>query len=588
MISFAAGEILDSNTQTTAYSTSSNSITSGDLIIAFIYTEPGGSGVDQPTVAGTNGFNATYTLISGGGDGGSVVECYAFWAVASSSTAGVITFTFPDNRADNIVYGFFTADGVDSTPIVSGQAGTGDMNAGSGTFSHGTRIDNFDSSVRHGSTIGAITAGNAFVIIGMTNTESSLFSIDSGWTDGVELDEGGGTYAKAAIGYDIVGTPDNTGQLRTSTSNTRNMGVAFELAADSGIIEATSADTVSTSESTIGTLNTLPLTTSYMYKRITDVASEPSSWDFALSGGAAPQAAVAVAARKVGSTYLDAAATTVVGEDDMTPDAPDLTTIADGAMVITMHGYAYDSAAPTGGAPSGYTLSALAQGGSGDRAGVAVAYDGVPTAGAQSIGAWTHSPDNAVAEYHTRTISLAPVTGAAISEGLGIDDVTASISIDTRDDAGVDHSDLWVSTSSPATDGSILQDGINPSQGDILIDGTVAPDTLHYYVLRDWIDAGESEFADSNEVAIRTAPAKPTNLRIVNVGQRWIEFAWDDNTDQPGGTGPHAHRVYYKVEGDAGWLPPAVVAAGINSFRIGNLPTATSIEIRVTAWNPNA
>ena len=335
---------------------------------------------------------------------------------------------------------------------------------------------------------------------------------------------------------------------------------------------------------------TFPVTSSYIYKRITDVSAEPTTWDFVLAGGAAPQAAVAGAFRDVdGSDPIDASGTTTTGLDDMTPDAPDITTVKDGAMIVTMHGYGYDAVAPTGGSPSGYTLVALAQGGSTDRGGSTMAYKTKPTAGLDTIGSWTHT-DNAVAEWHARTIALSPliVTTPVISEGPGIDDVTTSLNLDTHDDIETDHSDLWRNTSSPATDGGIIQNDIQVTQGAVIVDAVVAPDTLNYYILEDHLNPGETSSVLSNEIVIRTAPARPTVLTQVAVGDSFIDTSWTDNSDQPGGTGPHKHRVYYRKQGDPGWLlaTPNGVAVGITIHRIQHLDAGTAYEWTVTAWNP--
>jgi hypothetical protein len=146
-----------------------------------------------------------------------------------------------------------------------------------------------------------------------------------------------------------------------------------------------------------------------------------------------------------------------------------------------------------------------------------------------------------------------------------------------------------VNTDTPATDGFVVQNNITPSQGDIIIDATVAPDTVMYYQLEDWEEVGETTSHLSNEVSLRTAPARPTNLQLVLAGDSFIDVSWTDNTDQPGGTGPHKHRVYYRQQGDLGWIlaTPTGVTAGVSSYRIQNLEFATSYEWTVTAWNPS-
>lgn len=575
-ITFTAGASFDSETDSTSYQTTSGSVTSGDLIFAWIGSEAG-TDPEQPGISGTNGFNTTWNLLGLSDDrngGDPVVQLYAFWGIASSSTSGVITFTFTDNRIDNIAWGYCFAQGADTTtPIPANQWGGGAYDAGGAnqTFSNGTSIDEFDLAVNFGNTISAISSGNAMCIIGY-DTGTGTHSIDSGWTNGVMLQQGGSSVtASSSFAYDIDANPDEDADVNKSSSP-RGLGIGFELAV------ASAAD--------------FPVTSAYMFKHITDVSSEPTNWSFVLAGGAAPQAAVAGAFRKAkGSDPVGASGTTTTGTNDMTPDSPDITTLADGAMIVPMHGYGYNAAAPTGGAPSGYTLVALAQGGSTDRGGVAMAYKTKPTAGLDTIGSWTHT-DNAVAEWHARVIAIQPsvVSAATISEGPGIDDVTVSLSLDVHDDAGIDHSDLWVNTGTPATDGFVVQNNITPSQGDIIIDATVGPDTRFYYQLEDWEEVGETTSHLSNEVSLRTAPARPTNLQLVLAGNSFIDVSWTDNTDQAGGTGPHKHRVYYRQQGDPGWIlaTPTGVAAGINVYRIQNLEFATSYEWTVTAWNPSA
>ncbi len=249
-ITFTAGATKDTNTDASVYTTDSAAVTSGDLILCWIYSE-GGTTPDTPSVSGTNGFNATYTLIAGDDDCGAVLQMFAFWAVASSSTSGTISFTFTDDRVDNIVFGyFFEQGGNTAAPIVASQAGLGDHCVGSGTFSNTTSFDNFDSSVRQGNTLAAITAGNAVVLIAVSPLiTADTLTIDSGWTNGVLLQEGPDTpnTGTAAVGYEVGGTPTNTPDITSSVGINRGMGVAFELAvAVAGDNAATSLDTIRT------------------------------------------------------------------------------------------------------------------------------------------------------------------------------------------------------------------------------------------------------------------------------------------------------------------------------------------------------
>jgi hypothetical protein len=220
---FTPGAIKETNTVSTSYATDSAASRSGELIFCWIYSE-GGTEPDEPSVSGTNGFSATYTKIAGDDDCGSVVQMYAFWALAPSSTAGTITFTFSDNRADNITYGYFFVDGGNtSSAIVANQAGLGDRCAGSGTFSAADKYDNFNTAVRQGNTLSAITDGNAVIVITATNLPTGSISVDSSWTNGVELMDGPAspTTARSGVAYEAGDT----------NAMTRQMAIAFEVAA---------------------------------------------------------------------------------------------------------------------------------------------------------------------------------------------------------------------------------------------------------------------------------------------------------------------------------------------------------------------
>lgn len=247
-ITFIAGEEFDSETAAPVYTTSSVSIVADDLIICWVFSE-GGTTPNQPSVGGTNGFDATYTLIAGDDDCGAVLQMFAFTAVAASSTPGTISFTFSDNRADNITFGYCFARGVDnSSPIVTNQAGLGDRCAGSGTFSATDKWNEFDATVRQGNTLSAITAGNAVVLIGCTANNTTTIAIDTSWTNGVELQVGPASpvTAQSFVGHEVGGTPTNDPVLDATNSLTRQMGVAFELAVGATDNAGTSLDTIRT------------------------------------------------------------------------------------------------------------------------------------------------------------------------------------------------------------------------------------------------------------------------------------------------------------------------------------------------------
>jgi hypothetical protein len=238
-VTATAGEILDTNTTATAYATSSNSIVAGDVIIAFIQSE-GGTTPDQPSVVGTGGFSATYTEIAHDND---VLQFYAFRAVASSSASGTITFTFVDNRQDNIVYGFCTLQdvnqetnqGVAQNAIDGRKGGSGGFGLASGTlnlnvfadvanatlgiFTHGksttmTPGSGF-STVEHHGTAEAATTASAVIQFRTDNDQS----VDCSWSNAAQRTFG--------IALEIDGTavaPDDVtfvdGATGTSVTNT--------------------------------------------------------------------------------------------------------------------------------------------------------------------------------------------------------------------------------------------------------------------------------------------------------------------------------------------------------------------------------
>lgn len=154
--------------------------------------------------------------------------------------------------------------------------------------------------------------------------------------------------------------------------------------------------------------------TALAYKHISDVSSEPTTWDFALTT-TTEKAAAAIAIRNVDtSSPIDATVVDTEGTNDSTPDADDITTSTDGAMVVSSHNAADPATNPyTGGAPSELTLGGSANGTNGDTSFSQIAYAVDSTAGSFTIGSWTTSPDNSTAEYHTKTIAFAPGASSA-------------------------------------------------------------------------------------------------------------------------------------------------------------------------------
>jgi hypothetical protein len=89
---FYALASLGSNTDATSYATASITPTNGGMILAFVTSFFGGTPA-IPTLSGTNGLNTTWTQLNTATIG-SDLRLTGFWGVASSGTAGVLTFDF--------------------------------------------------------------------------------------------------------------------------------------------------------------------------------------------------------------------------------------------------------------------------------------------------------------------------------------------------------------------------------------------------------------------------------------------------------------------------------------------------------------
>jgi hypothetical protein len=154
-------------------------------------------------------------------------------------------------------------------------------------------------------------------------------------------------------------------------------------------------------------------------KRISSPGSEPTNWEFDRGSNAYQDwAAISLLLRGVDpDTTLDVAIDVQEGTNDLTPDAPDITTLTDNALVVTGHMSSTNAAnradTVTRGAPSGFTL--VGTGAVKLYAFVALAYKQQASAGAVSIGPWTHSPDNAVDDFQVFTLAIKPAPGGGVS-----------------------------------------------------------------------------------------------------------------------------------------------------------------------------
>lgn len=164
-------------------------------------------------------------------------------------------------------------------------------------------------------------------------------------------------------------------------------------------------------------------------KVITDAGSEGSTYTFTRTGDTVTrnQKVVIYQLRGVDTTTPEDATTTKADvTNDFTPDNVDITTVTAGAWVLAFHYASFgDTEAITGitpGAPTDYTLSSNAapfdaNGTTTPRGGmVAVAHREIASPGAQSIGSWTHSPDDSTREGTTWAVAVRP---AAVSDGPG-------------------------------------------------------------------------------------------------------------------------------------------------------------------------
>src|SRR5690348_149654 len=89
-----------SNVDATSYATASVSPTNTRFLYAVVTTLKA-TAPDTPTASGTNGFNGTWTQIGTTvtlqTPAGNFIGISRFWSIATSGTAGVLTFDFAGN-----------------------------------------------------------------------------------------------------------------------------------------------------------------------------------------------------------------------------------------------------------------------------------------------------------------------------------------------------------------------------------------------------------------------------------------------------------------------------------------------------------
>ncbi len=113
----------------------------------------------------------------------------------------------------------------------------------------------------------------------------------------------------------------------------------------------------------------------------------------------------------------------------------------------------------------------------------------------------------------------ASLTAATISAGVGLDDQNVPIAV-ASEDTGADEHELHRSTTSGFTPGvgTLIQDAIAADITAQLVDNAAnstsapSPDTQYHYKLVSKL-AGESDVT-SNQLTLKTAPARPTNVQV--------------------------------------------------------------------------
>lgn len=157
-----------------------------------------------------------------------------------------------------------------------------------------------------------------------------------------------------------------------------------------------------------------------LYKVITNAGGEPSSYTFTRTGDATTiaQGVLILQTRGISTvTPLDASVVVADIQNDMTPDAPDITTATSGALIITTQvcvneggsSDPFSDVTPT--APATMTLvdSRIVSDASTDNdLFVTMAYVVAGTAGAYTFGSWQHTGGEAFNDSVVTTIALAP------------------------------------------------------------------------------------------------------------------------------------------------------------------------------------
>jgi len=148
-------------------------------------------------------------------------------------------------------------------------------------------------------------------------------------------------------------------------------------------------------------------------KVITDAAGEPSTFTFSHDQTADECSCIVIAFRDVdNSTPEDATTTQQFGANDSTPDSPAITTVTDGAMVVSMSGYTQTSIS-TVVQPSGF---ALAESFLGTDNSIALAYDIKDTAGDTGLLNWPNTGGGGGDEWGLMTAALRPAIGGIIPQ----------------------------------------------------------------------------------------------------------------------------------------------------------------------------
>jgi hypothetical protein len=163
-----------------------------------------------------------------------------------------------------------------------------------------------------------------------------------------------------------------------------------------------------------------------LYKVITNAGSEPSTYTFTRTGDSvsSTQAVFIVQCRGVDTTTpIDA--TTVLASlvDTFTPNPPDITTVTDGALVITANimsaGLSETFAGVTPVAPSGFTLAgdviATDAGSVESDIQISVAYLVTGTAGVQTVPAWQTTGGTATWDNIGLTMALRPAAVSGVT-----------------------------------------------------------------------------------------------------------------------------------------------------------------------------